>query len=72
MATKFAAPYIQSFLNIMKTQFGVELMVFGGYLDNEGTVNTFKYVLLFFPPYISVDNILIGNKLFQRYLQMVS
>lgn len=44
LASKFAAPYIQSFLDIMKTQFGVEVMIFGGYVDNNGTVNTFKYV----------------------------
>lgn len=44
MATKFAGQYVQSFLNIMKTQFGLDAVIFGGYLDNRDVVNTFKYV----------------------------
>jgi len=46
MATKFAGQYVQSFLNIMKMQFGVEMMVFGGYLDNKDAINTFRCVVL--------------------------
>ena len=47
MATKFVGQYVQSFLNVMKTQFGVEMMLFGGYLDNKENVNTFRFVVLY-------------------------
>jgi hypothetical protein len=61
IATKFAGQYIQSFLNVMKTQFGLEMVLFGGYLDNKDTVNIFKYVvnvLLF----LVVITLVLGNK----------
>ena len=47
MATKFIGQYVQSFLNVMKMQFGVEMMLFGGYLDNKENVNTFRFVVLY-------------------------
>ena len=45
MVTKFVGQYVQLFLNVIKTQFGVEMMLFGGYLDNKENVNTFRFVV---------------------------
>lgn len=64
MATKFAGQYIQSFINIMKTQFGLDVMMFGRYLDNKDCVSTFKYVQVYYTIF-SFDNIAAGNRLSQ-------
>jgi hypothetical protein len=71
MATKFAGQYVQSFLNVMKTQFGVEIMVFGGYLDNTENVNTFRLVVLY-PICFSFITFILENKPLQFCLLIVS